>query len=566
MPPNKLITAIVTTDARDADNTRLAANHTWRFTTGPTPDTTPPTVTRTSPEDGATGVAINKRVAAVFSEAMDPETINESTFTLEGGGGMVAGTVTLLNNVATFRPTANLKTSTLYKATVTVGVHDLSDNAMAANMVWQFTTGTNPDVTSPRIVSTDPAEGEIDVPVNKSVSATFSDDMDPSTLTPQSFTLRNSDGAFMESTVTYSNRVATLNPVRPLAANQRFTARVSVAARDSSGNAMADPKAWSFTTAANSDATRPTVTSTNPADNATNFFLNKSINATFSEAMNANTINNSTFTIAGVAGTVSYDTSTHIGTFNPIADLAPNTTYTATISKGARDAAGNAMANAFSWSFTTGVQRAQTNIDLGAASSYAVLAGSTVTNAGPTVLNGDLGVSPGTAITGFPPGKVNGNTHAGDAQAAQAKADLLKGQLEAAGLLGGQALPGDLSGLTFTPGLYKNSTSVMLSSGQVTLDAQGDSDAVFIFQMGSTLTTSPGTRVVLAGGAKASNIYWSVGTSATLGVNSFFKGVILAEVSITVNSGARHDGTLLTKTGAVTLDANTVTRSLRNRP
>ena len=126
-------------------------------------------------------------------------------------------------------------------------------------------------------------------------------------------------------------------------------------------------------------------------------------------------------------------------------------------------------------------------------------------------------------------------------------------------------MPGDLSRLTFTPGLYKNSTSVMLSAGNVTLDAQGDPNAVFIFQMGSTLTTSAGTQVVLAGGAKASNIYWSVGSSATLGVNSIFKGTILAEVSITSNNGAVTDGTLLTKTGAVTLEANTITRGSRQR-
>jgi len=258
---------------------------------------------------------------------------------------------------------------------------------------------------------------------------------------------------------------------------------------------------------------------------------------------------------------VGYDTNSHIATFTPSIDLAPNTTYTAVIGTGVKDSSGNHMAVRKVWSFTTGVQQMQTRIDLGAATSYAVLAGSTVTNAGPTTLNGDLGVSPGSAITGFPPGKVNGAIHAGDAQAAKAKADLLQGQLEAAGLLGGQTLPGDLSGLTFTPGLYKNSTSVMLSAGNVTLDAQGDANAVFIFQMGSTLTTSTGTHVVLAGGAKANNVYWSVGTSDTLGVNSIFKGIVLAQISITVNNGAVCDGTFLTNIGAVTLQANTVTKS-----
>ena len=302
------------------------------------------------------------------------------------------------------------------------------------------------------------------------------------------------------------------------------------------------------------------VGTTNPADLATNVALNSSINATFSEAMLANSLNTATFTVAGVSGTVMYDTVNHIATFKPSANLAPNTQYTATISTGAKDSAGNSMVNPKIWTFTTGTQTTQGNINLGSAGTYAVLAGSTVTSTGQTVVNGDLGVSPGSAVTGFPPGIINGALHAGDAAAAQAKTDLLAAQLDAAGRLGALTLPGDLSGLTFTPGLYKNSTSVMLSAGNVTLDALGDVNAVFIFQMGSTLTTSPGTQVVLAGGAKASNVYWSVGTSATLGVSSIFKGIILADASITVNTGAVHSGVLLTRTGAVTLQGNIVTR------
>jgi len=261
-----------------------------------------------------------------------------------------------------------------------------------------------------------------------------------------------------------------------------------------------------------------------------------------------------------VQGTVSFNTTSNIATFKPNANLSPNTTYTASIGVGVKDTAGNNLAKQYTWTFTTGIQVAQNTINLGSASTYAVLAGSTVTNAGPTILTGDVGISPGTAATGFPPGIINGNLEAGNAVAAKAKADLLVGQLDAAGRLGAATLPGDLSGLTFTPGLYKNSTSVMLSTGNVTLDAQGDASAVFIFQIGSTLTTSPGTQVVLAGGAQASNIYWSVGSSATIGVNSVFKGIVLAQASITVNTGAVNTGTFLTNIGAVTLQSNTVTR------
>jgi hypothetical protein len=263
--------------------------------------------------------------------------------------------------------------------------------------------------------------------------------------------------------------------------------------------------------------------------------------------------------VLGVSGSVAYYPGSDIATFSPSSNLSPNTTYTAVIQTGAQDVNGNDLTSAKSWTFTTGTQLAQTNVNLGSASTYAVLAGSTVTNAGPSVINGNLGVSPGSAVTGFPPGLVNGSVNAGNAAAAQAKTDLAAAEVNAAGRLGALTLPGDLSGLTFTPGLYKNSTSVMLSTGNVTLDAQGNPNAVFVFQMGSTLTTSTGTHVILAGGAQAKNIYWSVGSSATLGVNSVFNGVILAAVSITVNNGATSNGCMLTGSGGVTLQANTIT-------
>ena len=120
-------------------------------------------------------------------------------------------------------------------------------------------------------------------------------------------------------------------------------------------------------------------------------------------------------------------------------------------------------------------------------------------------------------------------------------------------------LPGDLSGLTFAPGLYKNATSVQILTGNFTLDAQGDSNAVFIFQMGSTLTTSPGTQVILAGGAKATNVFWAVGTSATLGTTSKFKGTIMAASAITMNTGAEIEGRVLAQGAAVALDTNVIT-------
>ena len=560
LPANTVITATLNGFLKSVSGNRLTPNYVWEFKTGSAADTIRPTVSSTDPVNGETGVSITKKVSTIFSEPMTASTVNTSTFTISGPGGPISGSVILLNNVATFSPSSNLAMNTTYTATVTTGVADLSSNTMAADKVWTFTTGVGADTTPPTVVSTDPFPGAIGVPINKTVSATFSEAMDVSTINANTFQLRSNGGTLISAAIAYSNKIATLNPTGLLAPNSVYTASISTGVKDSAGNAMTNPKTWSFTTSSSVDTTPPTVLSTNPADLATNVPLNASVNATFSEDMLASSVNTATFSVAGVSGTVTYDSVNHIGTFKPSANLAPNTQFTATISTGVKDTAGNNMVLPKVWTFMTGTTSSQGNVNLGSAGTFAVLAGSTVTSIGQTVVNGDLGVSPGSAVTGFPPGIINGAIHAGDAAAAQAKTDLLAGQLDAAGRLGALTLPGDLSGLTFTPGLYKNSTSVMLSAGNVTLDALGDVNAVFIFQMGSTLTTSPGTQVVLAGGAKASNVYWSVGTSATLGVNSIFKGIILADASITVNTGAVSNGVFLTRTGAVTLQGNTVTR------
>ncbi|MEA2516978.1 MAG: hypothetical protein QOG16_816 [Actinomycetota bacterium] len=199
-------------------------------------------------------------------------------------------------------------------------------------------------------------------------------------------------------------------------------------------------------------------------------------------------------------------------------------------------------------------------VGLGTADSFAVLAGSTVTNTGPTVVNGDLGVSPGNSVTGFPPGTVNGTVHSGDAVAAQAQSDLTAAYNDAAGRSCDVDLTGtDLGGLTLTSGVYCFASSAQLT-GTLTLDAQGDPSAVFIFQIGSTLTTASGSNVSLINGAQSCNVFWKVGSSATLGTNTRFKGSILALTSNTLNTNATVDGRTLARNGAVTLDSNTITR------
>jgi hypothetical protein len=287
------------------------------------------------------------------------------------------------------------------------------------------------------------------------------------------------------------------------------------------------------------------------------------VTATFNEAMNPLTINTLTFTVSPrVAGTVALDGTGRIAAFTPTANLALNTTYTATITTGAQDQPGNALAANFVWSFTTATLACQAPVPLGSAAAFEALAGSTVTNPGPTVMSGgNLGLSPGSAVTGFPPGTLTPPAvmHVTDPIAAQAELDLIAAYTYAAGVQGAAVLPGDLSGLTFTPGLYKNSSTVMLSAGNVTLDAQGNANAVFIFQVSSTLTTLGSTQVILAGGAQAKNIFWQVGSSATLGTNSAFQGTIIALQSITLDTGATLTGRALARNGAVTLDSNPIT-------
>jgi type VI secretion system secreted protein VgrG len=198
-------------------------------------------------------------------------------------------------------------------------------------------------------------------------------------------------------------------------------------------------------------------------------------------------------------------------------------------------------------------------VGLGTASSYAVLAGSTVTNTGPSVISGNVGVSPGTAVTGFPPGTVNSGTiHAADAAAANAQADLTTAYNDAAGRVKSASIGGFIGGgQTLAPGVY-NATSSLAVGGSLTLDAQGDPNAVFIFQAGSTLGTATGTTILLTNGAQACNVFWQVGSSATLTTGSTFQGTILALTSITVQTGDTITGRALARNGAVTLDDDTI--------
>ncbi|MEA2292249.1 MAG: hypothetical protein QOF17_1272 [Solirubrobacteraceae bacterium] len=202
--------------------------------------------------------------------------------------------------------------------------------------------------------------------------------------------------------------------------------------------------------------------------------------------------------------------------------------------------------------------RGPTPVGLGTADRFAVLAGSTVTNTGPSTINGDLGLSPGTAVTGFPAGTVNGSTEAANAVALQAKADLTTAYDDAVGRTPPAPAPADLGGLTLGPGVYRSASSLALT-GDLELDAKGDPGAVFVFQAGSTLISASASRVRLVNGAQACNVFWQVGSSATLGTTTDFTGNILALTSITMKDGVKLNGRALARNGAVTLINDTIT-------
>lgn len=324
----------------------------------------------------------------------------------------------------------------------------------------------------------------------------------------------------------------------------------------------------------------PTVTAVTPPDSATAICPNTTIvTATFSKAMNPATINSSTFTVTGaggasVAGTVSYVAATNVATFTPttpLATLAPSGgTFTGTITTGAADTFGNTLAVNFVWKFTTSAPCSPTPplppvvgslSPLGTACNFGILAATpAVSSIGPTIVSGgDVGIWPAASITGFPPATLTGTKHLGDSVAATAQGDLTTAYNNAAAAAGGAILPADIGGETLAPGVYKT-TSAQPSLGITgNLTLSGDANAVWIFQVVSSLTTAAGnSKIILSGGAQSKNVFWQIGSSATLGTNTTFAGTIMSQASVTLTTGATLNGRALARTGAVSMDSNPV--------
>ena len=566
----KTYTVTITTAALDVYGNPLAANYVSSFTTAANACMPAPVVISTTPAAAATGVCPNKVITATFSEAMDPTTITAANFQLVGPGATaVIGTVSYAaaTNQAIFSPSSVLALNATYTATIASGVKDLFGNALAAPYSWSFFTGANPCVPALPPTSVTPANAAAGVCPNTVITATYAQAMNPATINATDFLVKVTGGATVTGVVTAdaAGKVFTFTPAAALALSTNYTITITTGAQDTFGNAMATNFVWMFTTGAITciSAGPPTVVNVTPTAGSLGVCLNAVATATFSQAMKPTTLNTNTFTLAPTTvGVVTLDGTNTVATFTPSAPLTVSTLYTAEISTGAQNAGGTPLAANYFWSFTTSSQACQPPVNLGTAANFGILASATVTNTGLTTITGEnLGLSPGSSVTGFPPGVVvpPAVMDITDPTAAQAQLDATIAYNYLAGLPNAAALPAELSGLTFTPGLYKNASAVTLTSGNFTLDAQGNSNAVFIFQIGSSFVTLGNTHIILAGGAQAKNIFWQVGSSATLGTYSFFDGTIIAYSSVTLDTGVNLVGRALALNGAVTLDTDIVT-------
>ena len=578
----------------------------------------PPTVTAVAPVNNATGVAVNSTViTAAFSEPMSPITGTASFgVTCSAPCASPAGTVALdsTNRIATFTlPSATtLAAGTTYTATVTAARSLATGLALVNPYVWQFSTGVVPDTTRPRVSLTVPATTTpgptAGVATNTAISAIFTEDMAPATISATSFTVTCAAPCISPAgAVTYSvaNRTAVFTPAAVLAANTSYVATITTAATDLAGNALAGNQAalpapsnyiWSFTTAAVPiPAASIAVLSTSPAAGAVGVCTDATVNATFSVPsglrMDPNTINSAVFTLAGpgpvTAASVALDAPTGlIATFTPLAPLTAGVVYTATIkggSAGVKDMAipANTMTAGKTWSFTAAscvIPPVLPPVALGSASLFGTFGGSAgATSQGlNTVINGNIGTTAvSTAVTGFHDagpgctytetplnvGTVNGliytaappptvacpseGTATTFAIATQARADALAAYNALVAMPGGpDPGAGNLANKTLAPGVYTSAAGTFkVEGGNLTLDAQGNANAVWVFQMASSLTVGgPGaafpSSIILANGAQAKNVFWQVGSAATInaGGGGTMAGTIISQSGAAIST------------------------------
>lgn len=529
-----------------------------------------PLILETNPPDGATGVPLNKVITVTFNKEMDSASITDLSFVVSGS--VVAGMVSYENKVATFTPVDPLLENHTYVGYVKTTVKDYTGNHLQEEFSWTFSTGL---VIVPIVLRTSPVNLESDVDLNKTLTATFSTPMRAGSV-DSSFKLMQ--GANQVAGIfSYSDSTASFKPSMPLLEGTSYTATIAAGASNTEGEKLQNDYEWTFST---KNITAPTVVSTSPLNNETDVALNKIISATFSDLMRDSTVSSASFIVKlgtmSVSGMV--NTVGKTAFFQPLENLISGETYTATITQAVKSADGIPMSMDYTWTFDTKEPLGPLAPELNGVAAYGIIAGTAVSNnAGFSVINNlDVGLYPGvrSSITGFPPATiVNGSIHAADdvtpvgiaAELLQAKTDLTSAYLyaEGASLPAPTTVSGDQGGKTLAPGIYKTTSTLLIQNGDLTLDAQGDVNAVWIFQIASTLTTvgGAGGDVILSGGAQAKNIYWQIGSSATLGGYTIFKGNILALTTITMGGYSVADGRMLAQNGAVSMvSTNTINK------
>ena len=348
---NQTYTVTVTTGVRDVPGNALVSNDVFNFTTV---DNVAPTIVSRSPAPSATNVPTSSTVQIGFSEPMDAGTINTGTLTLSTGGSGVPGAVTYnpATRVATFTPNSTLTSNATYTVLATTGMRDAGGNALASSDSYTFTTADN---SPPTIVSRSPSPGATNVATSATVQVGFSEAMDASTITSSTFTV-STGGSDIAGTISYNpgTNVATFTPAAALGSSQTYTVTTTTGVRDVAGNALAANDVFTFTTV---DNIAPTIVSRSPAPGATDVAPGATVQVGFSEAMDASTITNLTFTVAtgggDIAGVIAYDSGTRVATFTPSAPLVAGQTYTVTVTTGVSDVAGNALAANDVFTFAT---------------------------------------------------------------------------------------------------------------------------------------------------------------------------------------------------------------------
>ncbi len=436
----------------------------------------------------------------------------------------------------------------------------------------------DPNPTAPTIESSVPINNATGVATNLALQFTFSEAMDPATITSTTVSLKEGATA-VAGIVTFTNKTATFTPLAALAFNTGYTGTVSVGAKSLAGIALEAAVEVSFTTEVSFDAVAPLIVSTNPLSNATSVQRNKTVSITFNEAMDPATITTTTFTMKQgttvVAGVVAYAGTT--ATFTSAANLEANEVYTVSISDDASDLTGNTLASATTWTFTTGGTSALlATVDLGGASNYVILAKTAINNSSTSAITGHLGLSPaatsyitGLALVDFTgyatSSQVTGNIYAADmadptpVTLTTAVNDMITAYNDAAGRPSPDFLElgtGNIGGMTLASGLYKWTSTVTIPSD---LTLTGGADDIWIFQIAGDLSQSSAVLVTLNGGAQAKNIFWQVAGEATFGTTSHFEGTVLSMTGITFQTGASMNGRALAQT-AVILDANALTK------